>query len=67
MRARIVRSPFNKKRDRAKRPLQIIHSDVCGPTDPETYDNKRYFLNCIDDYTQFCKVYLIKHKPEVAV
>jgi transposase InsO family protein len=66
MRARIVGSPFNKKRDRAKRPLQIIHSDVCGPTDPETYDNKRYFLTCIDGCTHFCKVYLMKHKSKVA-
>jgi transposase InsO family protein len=66
MRARIVRSSFNKKRDRAKRPFQIIHSDVYGPTDPETYDNKRYFLTCINDYTHFCKVYLLKHKSEVA-
>jgi hypothetical protein len=66
MKARIVGSPFNKKRDRAKRPLQIIHCDVSGPTDTETYNNKRYFLTCIADNTHFYKVYLLKHKSEVA-
>lgn len=63
--AKQVRLPFNSKRERATKPLQIIHSDVCGPIDPPTYDGKKYFLTCVDDYTHFTKVYLLASKSEV--
>jgi hypothetical protein len=38
---------------------------VCGPIDPTTYDDKKYFLTCVDDYTHFCKIYLLENKNEV--
>lgn len=63
--AKQVRLPFNTERERATRSLQIIHTDVCGPIDPGTYDGKRYFLTCIDDFTHFCVVYLLQYKSEV--
>ncbi|XP_046389411.1 uncharacterized protein LOC124158260 [Ischnura elegans] len=61
-RAKQVRLPFRKVRDRASRPLEIIHSDLCGAIDPPTYDNKNYFITLLDDYTHFCKVYLLETK-----
>ncbi|PNF39991.1 hypothetical protein B7P43_G15692 [Cryptotermes secundus] len=36
MQAKQVRLPFDTERSKAGRPLEIIHSDVCGPTDPTT-------------------------------
>ncbi|PNF18188.1 hypothetical protein B7P43_G18259 [Cryptotermes secundus] len=65
MQAKQVRLPFDTGRSRAGRPLEIIHSDVCGPTDPTSYDNKKYFLTCVDDYTHFCKIYVLENKSEV--
>jgi len=65
--AKQVKKPFNTERERATRPLQLIHTDLCGPIDPATYDNKRYFLTFLDDYTHFVHVYLLKHKSEVEV
>lgn len=62
--AKQTRFPFNKVRERASKPLQIIHSDVCGQIEPKTHDSKNYFLTCIDDYTHFCKIYLLKTKYE---
>ena len=58
--AKQTRLPFNKVRQRATRPLEILHTDVCGPIDPVTWDGKRYFLTVLDDYTHYCKVYLLK-------
>lgn len=63
--AKQTRLPFNSVRTRAIRPLQIIHTDVCGPFDKLTYDGYSYFLTVMDDYTHFTKVYLLKHKSEV--
>lgn len=31
---------FEDLRSRAKRPLQIIHTDLCGPIDPNKWDGK---------------------------
>lgn len=64
LKAKLVKNPFNTERKRATRPLQIIHSDVCGKIDPPTYNNKNYFMTCVDDYTHFVKVYLLQHKSE---
>lgn len=65
IKAKQGRLPFSTQRQRAERKLEIIHSDVCGPFETETYDKNRYFLTLMDDYTHFTKVYLIKHKNQV--
>lgn len=59
--------PFSKSKDKnfIKRPLFIIHSDVCGPIKPSTYDNKNYFVIFIDSYTHYTVTYLITFKSEV--
>lgn len=48
-----------------KRPLQLIHSDLFGPVSPESYNEKRYVLEFIANYTYFSVVYVIKSKSEV--
>lgn len=59
-----VRAPFNTERTRAGRPLEIIHSDLCGPIDPPTWDNKKYILTLMDDYTHYVVIYLLEYKSE---
>lgn len=46
-----ARLPFNRSRHRAKRPLELVHSDICGPVNVDTYDGKKYFCTFIDDFT----------------
>lgn len=65
MRAKQTRKPFNKERTRATRALEIIHTDVCGPIDPITWDGNRYFITFLDDYTHHTSVYPMKGKFEV--
>lgn len=57
--------PHNQERVRAKRPLQLVHSDLFGPIDTASYDGKRYVLTFIDDYTHFTVAYPLKQKSEV--
>lgn len=59
-----VRIPFKTQRRRATRPLEIIHSDVCGPITPSPWDGMKYFITFIDDFTNYTKVYLMKVKGE---
>jgi len=65
--AKQTRTKFDNNRVRAKRPLQIIHTDLCGPISPETWDGYKYFITFLDDFTHFTTlVYLLKSKNEVA-
>lgn len=50
---------------RSSRPLEIIHSDVCGPMEVKTYNGYRYFVTFTDDYTHFTLAYLMARKSEV--
>lgn len=60
-----TRIPFGEQRKRATRPLEIIHTDVCGPIIPETWDKYRYFVTFLDDYTNFATIYLMEGKGDV--
>lgn len=57
--------PHDQHRIRAKRPLQLIHSDLIGPINPMSYDKKKYVLTFVDDYTHFTAAYVIESKTEV--
>lgn len=59
------RLPFNSVRAKAKRPLEIVHTDVCGPIDTPTHDGMHYYVSFLDDFTHFTQVYLMKSKSEV--
>lgn len=58
------RRPFNKTRPKTSRPLQVIHSDVCGPSNVVSHDGYKYFVTFIDDYTHISVVFLMKAKSE---
>ena len=48
---------------RAKVPLELVHTDVCGPL-PATRDGFRYFICFIDDHTRFTEVRLLRNKSD---
>eukprot|EP00253_Pinus_taeda_P018864 PITA_18864 len=50
---------------RAKAPLEIFHSDVCGPMKTPSLAGSQYFLTFIDDFTRKTWVYFLKNKSEV--
>ena len=48
---------------RVKEPLQLIHSDICGPLETPL-SHAFYFLTFIDDFTHKTWVYFLKYKSE---
>lgn len=50
---------------REKAPLEIIHSDLCGPMQTTSISGNNYMLTFIDDFTRKVWVYFLKHKSEV--
>jgi len=50
---------------RAKAPLGIVHSDLCGQMQTPSIGGSDYLLTFIDDYIRNTWVYLLKKKSEV--
>src|ERR1700686_5478337 len=50
---------------RAKAPLEIVHSYVCGPMQTQSLVDSQYFLTFIDDFTRKTWVYFLKNKSQV--
>jgi len=49
----------------ASAPLQLVHSDLCGPLPVVSFSGYTYFLNFIDYFSKHAWVYFLKLKSEV--
>ena len=60
-----ARSSFPKEATlRAKEPLQLIHTDLCGPITPPSHGKNLYFMFFIDDFSRKTWVYFLKEKSQ---
>ena len=60
------RQPFpSGKTWRAKKPLELVHTDVCGAMRTPSNDQNRYFILFIDDFTRMTWVYFMQQKSQV--
>jgi len=50
--------PFGK----ASSPLELIHSNICGPMNVKARHGGFYFLTFIDDYSRYGYLYLLAHR-----
>ena len=51
---------FSAKGERAKEPLELIHTDVSGPLNVQARGGYKYFVNFIDDYSRYSYIYLMQ-------
>ena len=58
-------SPRRVKRKHAHQPLQLVHSDLCGPMNVDSVGGSKYVHTLTDDYARYVTVYFIKSKSEV--
>src|SRR5277367_3733408 len=61
------RQPSHQLATRAKEPLELIHSDLCGPIDPTTHGRTNYYLLFTDDFTRMTRIYPLKKKSSASV
>lgn len=52
------------KDERAKAPLDIIHSNVCGPLNVKERGGYEYFITFIDSYSRYEYAYLMQRKSK---
>jgi Integrase core domain/GAG-pre-integrase domain len=59
-----ARDSFGNAKFQAKKPLKLIHTDICGPITHALFRGRRYFITFIHDYSRKCWVYFLKEKSE---
>ncbi|XP_073103835.1 uncharacterized protein [Elaeis guineensis] len=60
--AKHTRAPFKGGKSwKAMRPLQLVHTDICGPL-PESHGGNKYFITFVDDFSRMLWVYFLKEK-----
>ena len=51
--------------NRATQPLELVHTDVCGPINVDSIGGSKYMLIFTYDYTRYITVYFITSKADV--
>jgi len=60
-----VESFPNKATRRARKVLELVHSDVCGPFPTQAQNGEKYFVSFIDDYSRTIWIFGLRRKSEV--
>eukprot|EP00253_Pinus_taeda_P013040 PITA_13040 len=55
---------FPEKEGSASRPLELVHTDICGPTRKRSPRGEEYFTLFIDDFSRMCWIGLMNYKDE---
>eukprot|EP00253_Pinus_taeda_P028984 PITA_28984 len=58
------RTNFPEKEGSASRPLELVHTNVCGPSRKRSPRGEEYFILFIYDYSRMVWIGLMKHKDE---
>ena len=56
--------PFNKSNYVTSAPFELVHSNVWGPALVSSQGGSYYYVSFIDDYSQYCWVYLMKNRSD---
>ena len=61
---KMTKRPFSAKGVRATVPLELVHTDVCGPINVQARGGYEYFITFTDIYSRYGYVCLMHHKFE---
>jgi hypothetical protein len=59
-----TKTRFKSKEYSTKRPLEILHTDLVGPTTTKGLKGEKYFMLLANDYTRMKVVFFLKNKSE---
>ena len=55
---------FNAKEGSTSKPLELIHTDLCGPIRKKSPHREQYYILFIDEFSRMCWIDLLKHNDE---
>ena len=56
---------FEHSQTKTSKPLELVHSDVCGKMGKKSIGGAEYFLTLIDDFTHYTWIFPLKTKDQV--
>ena len=56
--------PFSISDSHAEKPLDLIHSDIWGPSPIASSSGFRYYIHFVDDYSRYTWLYPLKNKSD---
>ena len=56
--------PFPESCNKAEKPFELIHFDICGPISISSIHNHSYFLTVVDDFSRYTWITSMKSKSE---
>ena len=59
------RLPYSNSPHQTSKPLEVIHSDLWGPSPVISHAGNKYYVSFIDDYTKYTWLYPLKLKSDV--
>ncbi len=60
-----VSLPYEPATHHTSQPLELVHSDLCGPITPASKGGAKYIATFLDDYTKFSVIRLLKRKSDM--
>jgi Integrase core domain len=63
--AKLTRSHFSLSLSKSNMSFELNHSDVWGPTPVTSYNDFKYIITFINDFTRATWIFLLKTKDEV--
>lgn len=62
---KLHRLSFNQRLEKSTRCGEIIHSDVCGYMEEDSFGGSKYYVIFKDDFSHYRFIYFLKNKSEV--
>ena len=56
--------PYKESSFKAKKPLELIHSDLFGPVKQASISGMQYMVTFIDDYSRYVWIFFMKAKSD---
>jgi len=53
-----------EKEGLGSKPLELVHTDLCGPSRKKSPRREEYFILFIDDFFRMCWIGLLKHRDD---
>jgi hypothetical protein len=60
----MTKSSFKSKTYASKEILEIVHTDLCGPIEVQSYRGDKYIMLLVDDYSRMMTVMFLKQKSD---
>ena len=59
-----TRIRFRTKEYLTSKPLELVHTDLCGPTRTKSLQGESYFMLFINDFTRMTWIFFLKEKSK---